>query len=215
VFDRFDEDVRRAVAYAREEAAALRHSRVDGGHLLLGLLRVADGAAARMLDELDVDLDEARAQVALLAPPGSADPADEVPLAREAERILDFALHEAVAAGANAVSTEHVLLAISREAGGVGARILRDFDVDDGSLRRLVARVARGEGEILISVPPTGADAGDEDDVDSVTGDLVRPSWTRNGYGRRAASTTPLALAIVLAALGFPLGLLVGYLIWG
>ncbi|MGO9972455.1 MAG: Clp protease N-terminal domain-containing protein [Solirubrobacteraceae bacterium] len=60
MFEQFTDRARFVVAEAQEEARELRHSHVGSEHLLLGLLREEDGAAARALVSLDVTLDRGR-----------------------------------------------------------------------------------------------------------------------------------------------------------
>lgn len=55
--------VKKVFEYANEEAAALNHNYVGTEHLLLGLLRQADGVAAQVLENLNVDLKEIRGEV--------------------------------------------------------------------------------------------------------------------------------------------------------
>lgn len=49
MFERFTERARTVVTLAQDEASHFSHDYVDTGHLLLGLLRVEDGVAARVL----------------------------------------------------------------------------------------------------------------------------------------------------------------------
>ena len=58
---------RKAVEHAMNEARSLKHEAVGTEHLLLGLLCEEEGAAAQMLMNLGVTLDEARAEVRNLA----------------------------------------------------------------------------------------------------------------------------------------------------
>ena len=48
MFERFDDEARRAVVLAQEEAVALHHGWIGTEHLLLGVLRT-DGDGARLL----------------------------------------------------------------------------------------------------------------------------------------------------------------------
>jgi ATP-dependent Clp protease ATP-binding subunit ClpA len=64
MFERFTERARQVVVLAQDEARALRHNYIGTEHILLGLLREEEGLAARVLESLDVALDEVRAQVA-------------------------------------------------------------------------------------------------------------------------------------------------------
>ena len=55
-FGRFTERAQRALIYAQEEARSLGHNYVGTEHLLLGLLREGEGAAAQVLKSLGIDL---------------------------------------------------------------------------------------------------------------------------------------------------------------
>ena len=59
----FTERVRKVLAMAREEAARLHHEYVGTEHILLGLLREGDGVAARVLKNLDVDIEQTRKEI--------------------------------------------------------------------------------------------------------------------------------------------------------
>src|SRR6267142_2274276 len=52
--------VRKVLGLAAKEAKALNHTYVGTEHLLLGLLREGDGVAARVLKNLDVDIEQTR-----------------------------------------------------------------------------------------------------------------------------------------------------------
>src|SRR6266516_5593331 len=64
MFERFSEEAREVVVLAQDEARELRHNNIGTEHLLLGLLRQADGVAARVLVGLGVALEPARDEVA-------------------------------------------------------------------------------------------------------------------------------------------------------
>ena len=55
--------VKKVLALAGKEAKALQHSYVGTEHILLGLLREGEGVAARVLKNLEVDLDRTRNEV--------------------------------------------------------------------------------------------------------------------------------------------------------
>jgi ATP-dependent Clp protease ATP-binding subunit ClpC len=63
MFERFTDRARRAVVLAQEEARILGHDYVGTEHILLGLIRQADGVAARVLAGLGADLTGVREQV--------------------------------------------------------------------------------------------------------------------------------------------------------
>src|SRR4026207_76715 len=55
--------VKKVLALAAKEAKALNHSYVGTEHILLGLLREGDGVAARVLKNLDVDIEQTRQEI--------------------------------------------------------------------------------------------------------------------------------------------------------
>jgi len=55
--------LKKVFEYANEEAANLNHNYVGTEHLLLGLLRLPDGVAAQVLENLNVNLKEVRKEV--------------------------------------------------------------------------------------------------------------------------------------------------------
>ena len=55
--------VKKVLALAGKEAKALNHSYVGTEHILLGLLREGDGVAARVLKNLDVDIERTRNEI--------------------------------------------------------------------------------------------------------------------------------------------------------
>src|SRR6266511_28136 len=55
--------VKKVLALAQKEARALNHSYVGTEHILLGLLREGDGVAARVLKNLDVDIEQTRQEI--------------------------------------------------------------------------------------------------------------------------------------------------------
>ncbi len=68
---------KKILALANNEAKALNHGYVGTEHILLGLLREDGGAAARVLNNLNVDLDRARSEVLRELDPNFEPPEDE------------------------------------------------------------------------------------------------------------------------------------------
>ncbi len=55
--------VKKVLALASKEAKALNHTYVGTEHILLGLLREGDGVAAKVLKELDIDIEAVRQEI--------------------------------------------------------------------------------------------------------------------------------------------------------
>ncbi len=141
MFERFTERARQVIVLAQEEARTLRHNYIGTEHMLLGLLREADGVAARVLGSLEVTLEEVRAEVTRIVGEGDAESQGQIPFTPRAKKVLEMALREALSLGHNYIGTEHVLLGLVRESEGVAARILADLDVDPERVRQEVMRM--------------------------------------------------------------------------
>src|SRR6266850_1907561 len=59
----FTPRAQQVLALAGKEAKALNHTYVGTEHILLGLLREGDGVAARVLKNLDVDIEQTRQEI--------------------------------------------------------------------------------------------------------------------------------------------------------
>lgn len=59
----FTPRVKKVVALAGKEAKAMNHPHVGTAHILLGLLREGDGVAARVLKNLDIDIEQTRCEI--------------------------------------------------------------------------------------------------------------------------------------------------------
>jgi len=60
VYERFTDRAKQVLVLAQEEAERSQHSNIGTEHLLLGLLREGDGIAAKVLSNLDVEIDKVR-----------------------------------------------------------------------------------------------------------------------------------------------------------
>src|SRR3989440_1067408 len=112
----------------------------------LGLLREEEGLAARVLESLDITVEEVRAQVARIVGQGDEVTSGQIPFTPRAKKVLELALREALSLGHNYIGTEHILLGLVRENEGVAARILLDFDADSEKIRNEVIRMLSGPG---------------------------------------------------------------------
>jgi ATP-dependent Clp protease ATP-binding subunit ClpA len=210
---------KKVLELAMSEARELSHSYVGTEHLLLGLLREQEGIGGRVLDSLGVALEDVRDQVRNLVGEGDSVPVGQIPFTPRAKKVLELSLREALSLGHDFIGTEHVLLGLARENNGVAVRILADFDVDAEKLRKTVLGIFGGAPTASLHSAKEAAIArmsfeeaaqlhGRELDVTVETG--TRSARTETG----APDRLPIVAALVVAAVGFPLGLLVGWLIW-
>lgn len=143
MFERFTEQSRRAVVLAQEEARMLGHNHIGSEHLLLGLLHEQGGAAAVVLGSAGITVEAARSQVGELAGPGDKAPSGHIPFTQRAKKILELSLREALEQKKSYIGTEHILLALMRDADGTGARVLERLGGSLPALRQQVLEVAK------------------------------------------------------------------------
>jgi hypothetical protein len=111
LFGRYTPRARRAVEQALEEARCSLHPKAGVEHLVLGLLHDPGGLAARAFAEFGVSPEDVRQ--AVTTPGEEPEPVTGiVPFSREAGRVLQLTLREALGFGHNYVGTEHLLLGI-------------------------------------------------------------------------------------------------------
>jgi hypothetical protein len=163
VFERFTDRARQVVVLAQDEARALKHNYIGTEHILLGLLREEEGLAARILESLDITVEEVRAQVARIVGQGDEVTTGQIPFTPRAKKVLELALREALSLGHNYIDTEHILLGLVRENEGVAARILLDFAADAEKIRNEIIRMLSGPGRRQTDEGfPPGKDSGIE-----------------------------------------------------
>lgn len=158
MLERFTKKGRRVVALAQEEARLLEHAQIDTAHLLVGLTRVEDGGAARVLRVLGLTPERARQETVRLTGYGSGDgaPPVELPLTPAAKDTLDAARREALALGHDRVTDAHLLLGLLSPFDAVARRVLVDAGLDIRTVRRsTLAELARPDA-LDDDEPPAG-----------------------------------------------------------
>jgi len=128
-FEKFSERARRVLTLAQEEAQHFNHSYIGTEHILLGLLREEEGVGAKVLTNLGVSLTKARSAVEFIIGRGDKPTTGEIGLTPRAKRIIELAIDEARHLGHNYIGTEHLLLGLLREGGGVASDVLDSFGI--------------------------------------------------------------------------------------
>ncbi len=127
----FTELARKAIEYARDEAARLRHDYIGTEHLLLGLIRLGEGRAIEIFQNIGLDLNELVTSVEeVVQPAGGTMTMGQLPLTARAKKTLEVAGQEARALKSKEIDTEHILLALLKDEEGVAAQVMSMFDVD-------------------------------------------------------------------------------------
>jgi ATP-dependent Clp protease ATP-binding subunit ClpC len=147
MFERFTERARRVIFFARYEASQLGCAAIQSEHLLLGLLREGRGLTARLIDGGRVSSDSIRREVEGRSSSQTRVIASvEIPLAPETQRVLGYAADEAERMLHGFVGTEHILLGLLREEGGLAARLLSENGLRLGPTREEVVRLLNEQG---------------------------------------------------------------------
>lgn len=143
--DHFTDRTRDALSLAQDEARRLGHDSLGTEHVVLGILRRSDSVGARLLNGRGVQLDAMRTAIETSIGRGGATTQGDRGLTPRLKRILDRSGKEAMMLNHSYVGTEHLLLSILREGGGVTVQILRDHGITaDMILADIVRIVGKG-----------------------------------------------------------------------
>ncbi|GLV55601.1 hypothetical protein KDH_24450 [Dictyobacter sp. S3.2.2.5] len=121
---RLNAHAKNVLALAQEEARSFNHNYIGTEHLLAGLLRERDGLACLALEKLGVTLDLVRAAITEKIGRGPEPVQGDIDYVPRVRKVLSLSLDEAERQGSGFVRTEHILLALVREGGGIAADIL-------------------------------------------------------------------------------------------
>ena len=153
VFERFTDDARQVVVRAQAEARRLGHNWIGTEHVLLGLLDEQAGIAAEVLESLGLGYDETVEGIVRFVDRGDEVTQRQIPFTPRTKRVLELSLREALSLGDNYIGPEHILLGLVREREGIAARVLRELDIGDetvrsGVLERVPRRPRPGAGRV-------------------------------------------------------------------
>ena len=146
MFERFTDRARRVVVLAQEEARMLNHNYIGTEHILLGLIHEGEGVAAKALESLGISLEAVRQQVEEIIGQGQQAPSGHIPFTPRAKKVLELSLREALQLGHNYIGTEHILLGLIREGGGVAAKALELLGISLEAVRQHVGEII-GQGQ--------------------------------------------------------------------
>src|SRR5512136_3185667 len=140
-FDKFTDRARKVLTLAQDEAQRFNHNYIGTEHLLLGLVREGEGVAARVLENMNVELPKVRTAVEFIIGRGDRPVVGEVGLTPRAKRVIELAVDEARRLHHNYIGTEHLLLGLLREGEGIAASALEGLGVTLEKVRAEVVRI--------------------------------------------------------------------------
>jgi len=127
---RFTPKAQRVLALAKKEADRFNHNYVGSEHLLLGIVKLAQGIAAAALERQGLDLEGIRMEVEKQVGTGpDKKECGNTPYTPRVKKVLALAHKEAKALNHPYVGTEHLLLGLLREGEGVASRVLQSLSI--------------------------------------------------------------------------------------
>jgi ATP-dependent Clp protease ATP-binding subunit ClpC len=144
----FSNRVQDVIRLSREEALRLGHDYIGTEHLLLGVIREGEGIAVKILRNLGVDLYKLKKAIEdTVRTSGGTLTIGNIPLTKQAEKVLKITYLEAKLYKSDVIGTEHLLLSLLRDDDNIAAQILHQFNIHYD--------VVRGELDNIISGKPS------------------------------------------------------------
>ncbi len=129
---KFSPVLKDVITYSREEALRHGNDHIGIEHLLLGLIREGENLAIRILSQLGVDLSKLKTTIEQTIQ-GDLPPhrnMDNIPLVKQAERVLKITYLEAKLFHSELIGAEHLLLSILKDNDNLGTRLLHQQGID-------------------------------------------------------------------------------------
>jgi ATP-dependent Clp protease ATP-binding subunit ClpC len=184
----FSNRVRDVISYSREEAIRLGHDYIGTEHLFLGIIREGEGIAVKILRNLGSDLFKLKKSIEdTVRSTGGTLTVGNIPLTKQAEKVLKITYLEAKLYKSDVIGTEHLLLSLLRDDENLAAQILQQgFSVTYDAVRAELDTIISGKS----STTPTasGAPAGGP----GKTPGSGRPSGSKDRGGKMEKSKTPV-----------------------
>ncbi|MBK1792346.1 ATP-dependent Clp protease ATP-binding subunit [Persicirhabdus sediminis] len=154
----FTPRAQQVLALSRKEADRFHHNYVGTEHILLGLIKLGQGVAVTVLQNMGLELEAVRMEVEKQVGSGpETKVSGNIPYTPRVKKVLALASKEAQQLNHSYVGTEHLLLGLLREGEGVAAKVLTNLNVDIEQTRQ----------EILAEIDPNfSAEEGDDDFID-------------------------------------------------
>ena len=142
----FSSRVNDVIKLSREEALRLGHDYIGTEHLLLGIIRDGEGIAVKVLRNLDVDLYKLKKGIEETVRPSSTTiTSGNIPLTKQAEKVLKITYLEAKLFKSQKIGTEHLLLSLLRDEENIAAQILEQFNVNYDLVKNELGSIIKGE----------------------------------------------------------------------
>ena len=154
------------ISYSREEAIRLGQDYIGTEHILLGLIREGDSIAIKILKAMKIELVDLRKEIenSIKDKTSSISTGGNLPLTKQAERIMRWAQLEATAMKSEMIGTEHLLMSILKNRDNIATQILNHHDIDYELFK---AELALMNNEPRNETPDSGGNDEDGEDFDA------------------------------------------------
>ena len=160
MIERFTEGAKRALSIAQEKAIEFKHNYVGTEHLLLGLVEEEKSVSARALSELGVKGKELEQDVIRAVGKGTHN-GGQLQMTPRTKHVLDLAQQAANSRGHNYIGTEHILLGLLSDGGGVAMQLLASKGIRLEDVVEKVNAIVGGEEDGSHQGQGTASDLGD------------------------------------------------------
>ncbi|MFT5144824.1 MAG: ATP-dependent Clp protease ATP-binding subunit ClpC, partial [Thalassolituus oleivorans] len=142
----FSNRVRDVISFSREEAIRLGHDYIGTEHLLLGIIREGEGIAVKILRNLGCDLFKLKKSIEeTVRSTGGTLTVGNIPLTKQAEKVLKITYLEAKLYKSDVIGTEHLLLSLLRDDENLAAQILQQgFSITYDAVRSELDTIVSG-----------------------------------------------------------------------
>ncbi len=145
----FSNRVQEVIRLSREEAIRLGHDYIGTEHLLLGIIREGEGIAVKILRNLGVDLYKLKKTIEdTVRTSGGTLTIGNIPLTKQAEKVLKITYLEAKLYKSDIIGTEHLLLSLLRDDDNIAAQILHQFNVHYDIARNELDSIIAGKSTV-------------------------------------------------------------------
>lgn len=152
----FSNRVQDVIRLSREEALRLGHDYIGTEHLLLGVIREGEGIAVKILRNIGVDLFKLKKAIEdTVRTSGGTLTIGNIPLTKQAEKVLKITYLEAKLYKSDVIGTEHLLLSLLRDDDNIAAQILHQFNVHYDAVRNELDNIISGKPSATPSIPLT------------------------------------------------------------
>ena len=149
---KFSQRVKNVLTYSREEAVRLGNDYIGLEHLLLGIIREGQGMAVQIMSYFNIDLEHFKKEIEIFISTTniSEKKPENIPLIKQAERVLKITYLEAKVFQSDLIGTEHLLLAILKDENNLVTKSFHKKGIDYESVKDEVKAIITSKDNRVI-----------------------------------------------------------------